>query len=81
MPGVTYEGMHHLSIYNKSGVEQGGQCSCFYCMETFPSTDVVTYVDMGKTALCPRCGIDSVLPEAWVHKSPELLKEMHKRFF
>ena len=36
----------------------------------------------GLTALCPRCGIDAVLPDAAPIKlTNDLLAEMHARFF
>ena len=34
---------------------------CFYCLETFLPWDIAEWVDSNKTALCPKCGIDSVL--------------------
>lgn len=41
-------------------------CGCFYCLETFAPAEILEWVDedkagVGKTALCPRCGIDSVI--------------------
>ena len=46
-------------------------CGCFYCRETFPPSEIVYWVydnpdvegisSEGTTALCPRCGIDSVI--------------------
>jgi hypothetical protein len=61
-------------------------CGCFYCLETFPAEEVEEYVDKfcGEciTALCPRCGIDAVLPDAdWKDLSRELLEKLHLRAF
>jgi hypothetical protein len=39
-------------------------CGCFYCQSTFRPSDIETWVDKGQTALCPRCGIDSVIGSA-----------------
>jgi hypothetical protein len=41
-------------------------CGCCFCCATFPPTDIVEWVDVdredvGQTALCPKCGIDSVI--------------------
>jgi len=36
-------------------------CGCFYCLGTFPPWDITEWVDDSETALCPKCGIDSVL--------------------
>jgi hypothetical protein len=41
------------------------------------------WIDEGTTALCPRCGVDSVLPDN-VPRAPltvELLQEMHAYWF
>jgi hypothetical protein len=35
----------------------------------------------GATALCPFCGVDSVLPDNTIDLSEELLNEMHKVWF
>jgi len=40
-----------------------GQCGCFFCLAEFDASVVTTWVDDGRTALCPKCGIDSVLSE------------------
>lgn len=39
------------------------KCGCFFCQKTFQFDEIEEFVD-GKleTALCPRCGIDSVIP-------------------
>jgi hypothetical protein len=41
-------------------------CGCFYCCSKFPPSEIVEWIDEhqtgeGQTALCPRCGIDSVI--------------------
>jgi hypothetical protein len=37
---------------------------------------------LGKTALCPNCGIDAVLPDTIeLSLTPELLKAMHEKYF
>jgi hypothetical protein len=38
-------------------------CGCYYCLATFPSGDIHEWRDDSQTAVCPRCGIDSVLPD------------------
>jgi len=38
-------------------------CGCFYCLRTYPATEVVDWIDDGETPLCPHCGIDSVMLE------------------
>jgi hypothetical protein len=48
-------------------------CGCFYCLATFVPAEITDWVDWpegtpdnlqletGTTALCPKCGIDSVI--------------------
>jgi hypothetical protein len=62
------------SLRNRDQVTAVPVCGCFYCRATFPGGAVQAWVDDGKTALCPRCGIDSVLPNViagvslrWLH--------------
>jgi hypothetical protein len=62
-------------------------CGCFYCLATFVPSDIVEWVDtddqgVGQTALCPRCGVDAVIPS--VPGSPitdELLGRLHRDAF
>ena len=50
-----------FSINNRSAV-LGAACGCYFCMRTFNGNEVRDWTDNGLTALCPHCGIDSVLP-------------------
>ena len=41
-------------------------CGCFYCAAIFPPSRITDWCDeddqhVGQTALCPECGIDSVI--------------------
>ena len=76
---------HTLSIRHRAMVEAATLCGCFYCEATFTPSDILDWVDgpdgAGETALCPRCGIDSVLPSPPVPVTPELLKEMRAAWF
>jgi len=42
---------------------------CFYCCNVFPKTQIEKWVDedkegQGHTALCPKCGVDSLIGDA-----------------
>lgn len=50
-----------LSFKNRKILEKFKKCSCFYCLETFETSEIKEYVDNNETALCPYCGIDSVI--------------------
>lgn len=63
------------------------RCGCFYCCETFEPAEITEWIDptaddpqSGETALCPRCGIDSVIPlREGMDRSH--LEQMRKRSF
>ena len=52
------------SYENKITLEKTEECVCYYCLKIYPSKEVKGYVKdkNGYTAICPMCGIDSVLP-------------------
>jgi hypothetical protein len=58
----------HCSL-NESELKQSELCGCFYCLAEFPPSAILEWVDdqdVGEgrteaTALCPKCGIDSVI--------------------
>ena len=58
-------------------------CGCSYCRTTFPPESIDTWLNEGSgTAVCPHCGIDSVIPATEVYPlTPELLDAMHAYWF
>lgn len=61
-------GAHKLSAHHRDAIEASEICGCFYCLATFSPTRIVEWIDevgeRGTTALCPSCGIDSVIGSA-----------------
>ena len=55
---------HDYSANNKESLEKDTKCGCFYCAEIFDPAEITDFADNGKTALCPYCGIDSVIGES-----------------
>ena len=56
---------HKHCFRQEREVMESAICGCFYCLETFPPTEIEDWADDGPpTALCPRCGIDSVIGDA-----------------
>lgn len=53
----------HLSMKNRKEVKASNQCGCYYCFSVFPSVNVKEWTDNNQTALCPKCSVDSILPE------------------
>ena len=74
----------HRSTFNNCYslfVEQ--ECVCVYCKERFSSSEIVDFSLSSKgTALCPYCGIDSVVGEfSGYDLSDNFIKAMHEYFF
>jgi hypothetical protein len=40
------------------------KCGCYYCLKIFRFEEIKEYTDNGLTAICPHCGIDSVILDA-----------------
>ena len=57
---------------NEKAVKASTRCGCFYCFAFFAPDMIDEWWDRGEdgkdpsplTAVCPYCGIDSVLPES-----------------
>ena len=74
------------SIRNEESILKSDFCDCFHCISIFPVADVklsemVVEKDGFKTAICPICGIDSVLGDASVEISAEILEMMNEYYF
>ncbi len=64
---TTGRNPHDHCIRNREEIARSQRCFCFYCTLVFPATDVVSWVREASghdTALCPNCGIDSVIGDA-----------------
>jgi uncharacterized paraquat-inducible protein A len=57
-------------------------CGCFYCQSIFQANEIRDWVNDGQSALCPRCGINSVIGDAsGFPLSPVFLAKMNQRWF
>jgi hypothetical protein len=73
---------HGFAVRHRALIEGSGVCGCFYCLETFAPPEITEWVDNGQTALCPKCGIDSVLPSASGYPlDPDFLMQMNEHWF
>lgn len=75
--------LHKFSANNKPLLSASVLCGCFFCGRIFKKELITDTVNDrgGKTALCPFCGVDSVLPDNEVKITEELLLNMHKTWF
>lgn len=79
---------------NRVEIDASKVCGCFYCSQTFPPSEIVAWagldvssfddpqsVDKG-TALCPRCGSESVIGDKSGYTiNAEFLARMHEAWF
>ncbi|MBO4440358.1 MAG: cytoplasmic protein [Spirochaetaceae bacterium] len=75
---------HRYSLSNYDMLSQDKICGCFYCCKTFEPAKITEWVNdkKGKTAICPFCGIDSVIGESSGFPiTEEFLKAMKQRWF
>ncbi|HEY5771822.1 MAG TPA: cytoplasmic protein, partial [Chitinophagaceae bacterium] len=62
-------------------------CGCFYCVGIFKSAEIIEWTDednpKGQTALCPICGIDSVIGDKsnFPITDKNFLNQMHSFYF
>ena len=75
---------HDHAFANRAELERSAECRCFYCLETFRASDITEWVAdaPGQTAMCPRCGIDSVIGSAsGLPMSDAFFEEMRRHWF
>ena len=86
------ESIHRFSDHHRELLARSERAGCFYCCATYPPSEIEDWINGpqletgdtadGVTALCPRCGIDSVLPSAApIQLDEQLLAEMHHYWF
>lgn len=66
---IPHVGAHDRSSNHRDEIERSEVCGCFYCLAVFPPSRISEWIDagdddVGTTAMCPECGIDSVLGAA-----------------
>jgi len=71
--------IHCFSTSNRSLLMLANGCVCFYCKDRFLFEDIKEWIP-DYTAICPKCGIDSVVPNAELITNC-LLNEMSEFWF
>jgi hypothetical protein len=85
---------HKHSSTHRDQVFASQACGCFYCLRIFSPEKITDWVDwpedvavddeldFGATALCPYCGIDSVIGDtSGFPITQEFLKKMNLHWF
>lgn len=74
-----------LATHNRTSVQRAKRCGCYYCLEIFNPQEVNEHtLEPGgeSTVICPKCGIDSVVPETEAEViTTELLSRVHDIMF
>ena len=81
MEALELEDYKSLSRNNDFTVRFSNQCGCYHCLKKFPASEVRDWVDEGATAVCPKCGIDAVLPDSMVEITVGRLRELQEKYF
>ncbi|MCR5683763.1 MAG: helix-turn-helix domain-containing protein [Clostridiales bacterium] len=74
---------HRHTMNNRAELGASDLCGCIYCRQVFRPQIITKWVDRdGNTALCPFCGIDSVIGSASGYAlTEEFLAAMYERWF
>ena len=72
---------HKRSMNNRQALLEAGKGACFYCLDEFAAHEISRWTDDDSTALCPRCGIDSVLSVSDQAADKEFLRRMREYWF
>ena len=74
---------HQFSSNHREELLKDNVCGCFYCLSIFTPAEIEDWVeDTDGTAICPHCGIDSVIGEGSGYPiTKEFLTKMQKHWF
>ena len=78
---------HEASRFNREGLGHDKKCGCFFCLKIYSPSEIEEwspeeYEGEEVTAICPHCGIDSVLGESSGFPiTQDFLKVMHHKYF
>lgn len=81
---VITKNAHKHSSKNRSSLEQDSICGCFYCLKIFSPSEITEWFqeEGDDTAVCPYCGIDSIIGEgSGFLMEPDFFEQMHKNWF
>ncbi len=80
---TAQEEAHKHSTNHRKNLIKDNVCGCFHCLKIFAPMEITNWLNQGTgTALCPYCGIDSVIGESSGYPiTKEFLEEMQKHWF
>ena len=76
------ERLNAYSSHNKRYIAVSNKCYCFHCLACVDHSEITEYLDAGQTAICPKCGIASIIPDSIDDTVDEkIISEMHAYWF
>jgi hypothetical protein len=83
---------HKHSSNHREEIVKSDICGCFYCLSIFKPSEILDWIgvkeneadinEKGQTALCPKCGIDSVIgSKSGYPITKDFLEKMHTHWF
>lgn len=78
---------HDAARYNRNMLESDSKCGCFHCLRVYSPSEIWEWIpetdeDEEVTALCPHCGISSVISErSGFPLEQAFLERMYVRWF
>lgn len=77
--------LEKLYTYSRNNVElikNSTNCYCFACKQRLDVSDIYIFVDNKKTAVCPNCKVDAILPDAIDETlNKEIINKMNQYWF
>lgn len=87
MENYDLNAAHQAARFNRYVLAHGDKCGCFYCLHIFSPSEINEWCSEQTdgeevTAICPYCGIDSVIGESSGFPiTQEFLLTMRHRWF
>ena len=80
---IDYIDAHKFCINNRSALKSDAACGCFYCLKIFDPKEITEWIeDTSGTAVCPYCGIDSIIGAYTGYPiTHEFLEKMYRYWF
>lgn len=83
---MSFSMSSYSSFKNRNRIMKSTQCGCYHCIRTFAPDQIIEWWDVdrlgiGQTAVCPYCGVDSVIGDIETQITKELLFDMREYWF
>ena len=73
---------HTHATRHRSELLASEWCGCFYCGAIYSPVEITEWIDDDQTALCAKCGIDSVIgTKSGFPITSDFLAEMYRYWF